>query len=83
MESSYDSYRLIYELAKEGNQNSISDAGVACLCTYTAIYGAYLNVRINLKDLSDDKVILERANEILKKSSNEKDKILKFIEGVI
>jgi len=83
MNRSYDSYRLIYELARKGNQNSISDAGVACLCVYTAIYGAYLNVKINLKDISDDQGILEKANEIVKKSSAEKDKILNFIEKVI
>ncbi len=83
MNRSYDSYRLIYELARKGNQNSISDAGVACLCVYTAIYGAYLNVKINLKEISDDQGILEKANEIVKKSSAEKDKILNFIEKVI
>ena len=61
MNRSYDCYELIFELAKNGNQNSISDAGVACLCIHAAIYGAYLNVKINLKDISNDQGILKKA----------------------
>jgi len=83
MEKSFESYPLIYKLAKEGNQNSISDTGVACLCVYTAIYGAFLNVKINLKELSNDQGILKKAKQILEKSSTEKEKILKYIESVI
>ena len=83
MEKSFESYPLIYKLAKEGNKNSISDTGVACLCVYTAIYGAFLNVKINLKELSNDKGILKKAKEILEKSSTEKEKIINYIESVI
>ncbi len=83
MNRSYDSYKLIFELAKNGNQNSISDAGVACLCIHAAIYGAYLNVKINLKDISNDQGILKKADQIIKKSSFERDKIISFIEKVI
>ena len=83
MEKSYECYDLILKLAKEGNQNSISDARVACLCVYTAIYGAYLNVKINLKDLPNDKSIIERANDILVKSSTKKRNILNYIQGII
>ena len=83
MEKSYECYDLILKLAKEGNQNSISDAGVACLCVYTAIYGAYLNVKINLKDLPNDKSIIERASDILVKSSTKKRNILNYIQGII
>ena len=83
MEKSYECYDLILKLAKEGNQNSISDAGVACLCGYTARDGAYLNVKINLKDLPNDKSIIERANDILVKSSTKKRNILNYIQGII
>ena len=31
-------------MAKKGNPNSISDAGVSALCARAAVYGAYLNV---------------------------------------
>ena len=66
-----------------GNENSISDAGVACLCILAAIFGAYLNVKINLKDISNDQGILKKADRIIKKSSFERDKIISFIEKVI
>ena len=71
------------ETLKEGNQNSISDSGVACLCIYACIYGAYLNVRINLKDIENDNGIMNEAKEILSKSEIEKEKILNFIQQKI
>jgi glutamate formiminotransferase / formiminotetrahydrofolate cyclodeaminase len=39
--------------ARDGNKNSVSDAGVAALCLRTAAHGAYLNVMINMAGLSD------------------------------
>jgi formiminotetrahydrofolate cyclodeaminase len=45
-----------------GNPASISDTGVGALCCLTAIEGAYMNVRINTKDL-DDKEFADRLNQ--------------------
>lgn len=83
MKKAYECYKHIYSLAKEGNQNSISDSGVACLCVHTAIYGAYLNVKINLKDISGDNKIEKKTAQLIKKSEIEKEKIIKYIEGKI
>jgi len=83
MKKAYECYKYIRRLAKEGNQNSISDSGVACFCVYTSIYGAYLNVKINLKEISNDGGVGEEAEKLLKKSQLEKEKILKYIEGKI
>lgn len=80
MVESYNSYELIEFLAKEGNQNSLSDSGVACLCVHTAIHGAYLNVRINLKDASGGEDIMKKADKILKDSHSKKEKIMKLVE---
>ena len=80
MVESYNSYELIEFLAKEGNQNSLSDSGVACLCVHTAIRGAYLNVRINLKDASGGEDIMKKADKILKDSHSKKEKIMKLVE---
>jgi len=80
MVESYKSYELIEFLAKEGNQNSLSDSGVACLCVHTAIHGAYLNVRINLKDASGGQDIMKKADKILKDSHSKKEKIMKLVE---
>ena len=80
MIEAYNSYEIIEFLANEGNQNSLSDSGVACLCVHTAIYGAYLNVRINLKDVSDGEDIMRKADKILKDSHLKKEKIMKLVE---
>jgi glutamate formiminotransferase/formiminotetrahydrofolate cyclodeaminase len=39
--------------ARDGNRNSLSDAGVAALAARTAAEGAYYNVRINLPGIKD------------------------------
>ena len=80
MIESYTSYNIIEFLANEGNQNSLSDSGVACLCVHTAIHGAYLNVRINLKDVSGGDDIMKKADKILKDSHLKKEKIMKLVE---
>jgi len=80
MIESYNSYHIIEFLAKDGNQNSLSDSGVACLCVHAAIHGAYLNVRINLKDTSGGDDIMKKANKILNDSFLKKEKIMKLVE---
>ena len=80
MLESYNSYEIIEFLAKDGNQNSLSDSGVACLCVQTAIHGAYLNVRINLKDTTGGEDIMKKADKILKDSHSKKEKIMKLVE---
>ena len=80
MLESYKSFKIIEFLAKEGNQNSLSDSGVACLCVHTAIHGAYLNVRINLKDATGGEDIMKKADKILKDSNSKKEKIMKLVE---
>ena len=83
MKESFLIYSHIKNLLDNGNQNSISDSGVACLCVYACIHGAYLNVRINLKEIEMDQGIMKEAIEILKKSKIEKEKILRLIDQKI
>lgn len=47
---------LLARLAEIGNQNAITDVGVAAMCAQTAVLGACLNVRINLSSISDEAV---------------------------
>ena len=49
--------------AKKGNENSISDAGVAALALRAAATGAALNVFINLPGLSDKKYAAKTRRE--------------------
>jgi formiminotetrahydrofolate cyclodeaminase len=46
-------------IAQKGNRNSRSDAGVAALMLHGGCEGAYLNVKINLESLHDEKFIRE------------------------
>ena len=59
---------------KIGNENSISDAGVAAELSAAAINGAYMNVLINLKDIDSKKYkekIKKKAKKIIEKSEKE------------
>lgn len=53
MQKSAEALKLIAAVADKGNQNSLSDGGVAALCVKTAVCGAHLNVMINLPGLAD------------------------------
>jgi glutamate formiminotransferase/formiminotetrahydrofolate cyclodeaminase len=54
MEVALESMTTIQAMARDGNPASASDAGVGALCARSAVIGAELNVRINVKDLTDE-----------------------------
>ncbi|HEY4154467.1 MAG TPA: glutamate formimidoyltransferase [Puia sp.] len=64
MERALESMQLIKTMAREGNPNSVSDAGVGALCARSAVLGAYLNVRINAAGSEPD----EKISGILSKA---------------
>lgn len=67
MESCFDALKICEEMARDGNKSSVSDAGVGALIAKAGLDGAFLNVRINLKDLEDKKFeneVLTKANSI-------------------
>jgi glutamate formiminotransferase/formiminotetrahydrofolate cyclodeaminase len=45
---------LCRSVALKGNENSISDAGVAVMLTHSAAQSACLNILINLSTISDE-----------------------------
>jgi glutamate formiminotransferase/formiminotetrahydrofolate cyclodeaminase len=53
METALASMAVIKAMAEIGQENSVSDAGVGALCARAAVMGAFLNVRINAKQLTD------------------------------
>ena len=86
MQTAYSSLEVIQAMAESGNPNSLSDAGVGALCARTAVYGAYLNVRINAGSLSDKEFagrILANAAEILQKTKQKEAEILGRVEARI
>jgi glutamate formiminotransferase/formiminotetrahydrofolate cyclodeaminase len=86
MQLSHDSLSVIKAMAEIGNPNSASDAGVGALCAGTAVYGAYLNVRINASGL-DDKTYAEEkvksGKELLDKTITLEKEILQIVESKI
>jgi glutamate formiminotransferase/formiminotetrahydrofolate cyclodeaminase len=53
MKIAREGLNVAQEMVEKGNPNSVSDAGVGANALLCGIYGAYLNVLINLKDLTD------------------------------
>lgn len=84
MKLALDSMATIKSMAEIGNPNSVTDAGVGALCARTAVYGAYLNVKINVGDLKDEAYvtqILAEADGILKAAIETEKEILAIVEG--
>lgn len=77
------SFKPIQEMIKHGNPNSITDAGVGALCARTAVYGAYLNVKVNisgLKDKSYSDSVMREAETILKEALNLEAEVLEQVQ---
>lgn len=86
MRLSCESMAIIEAMAKIGNPNSISDAGVGALCARSAVIGAYLNVRINAKGLFDKKFarsILQKGKTIEEKAKKMESNILAVVRRKI
>lgn len=86
METAYNSMEVMMAMAKEGLQNSLSDAGVGALCARTAVLGAYFNVRINAKDIKDRDFadnILSKAATIYEKTCALENEMIQLIDRKI
>ena len=86
METALDSLSVMKKMVEIGNQNSLSDAAVGALCAKTAIAGAFLNVRINAKDLNDKnfaKEIIKRAKNIFDEATHIESEIIKIVNEMI
>ncbi len=73
MQKAYEAKDLLQAMLDMGNKPSITDAGVGALCCLTAIEGAYMNVRVNTKDLNDKEFAqqLNTASSALYKQAKE------------
>jgi glutamate formiminotransferase len=86
MKAAFKAFDLVEAMAKDGNPNSVSDAGVGALCIRTAVFGAHLNVRINAAGIKDKKVadvILAEAQRIAKETEIREKEILVVVNKVI
>lgn len=86
MQLTLESMDVLETMAKIGNPNSVSDAGVGALAARSAVLGAYLNVKINARDL-DDRVfaesILKQAKEIETLAIDKEIRILEVVKAKI
>lgn len=70
---------FIKTISEKGNQNSLSDAGVALALIQTAAQGAFLNVLINCKSLNGN----QEAEQMLKEANITMETIKKEVESII
>lgn len=86
MEAAFEVFELVRLMAKEGNPNSVSDAGVGALMARAAVHGAYLNVKINASGLKDrataDKLLADAA-EIAKKADDAERDVIQICNDVM
>ena len=75
---------ISYDVAVNGNPNSITDVGVGAQMAYSGVLGGIYNVLINLKDIDDKEFCVEMRSkcEILKKDSlTNLDRVLNYVES--
>lgn len=86
MKEAYKTFDLVEAMAREGNPNSVSDAGVGALAAEAAVAGAALNVRINAAGLKDreaaDKLTAE-AFEIAEKATLRRKTVIDIVDSKI
>jgi methenyltetrahydrofolate cyclohydrolase len=59
-----EAIELVKIIVEKGNQNSISDAGVAALMLHAGCEGAALNVKINLGSIDDANFVDQTKNKL-------------------
>ncbi len=86
MHASMQVFVLCRAMAKEGNPNSVSDAGVGALAARAAVLGAGLNVKINaaaLNDRSKAERLVAEANDMIKRAEANEREIIGIVESKI
>ncbi len=84
MKKALEVLKMTEVVANKGNENSITDAGVAGLMGMAAIEGAGYNVKINLTSISDKDFVNKlktEANEITKEGQQVAERIKKRVES--
>lgn len=77
---------LAEAVARKGNRNSVSDAGVAGLTAQAAGEGAYYNVRINLPGIKDERFktrTAKRAEALRRKLERSSLALKKYMENTL
>lgn len=86
MRLAHESFVPLAAMIEKGNQNSITDAGVGVLCARTAVYAAYLNVKVNLGGLKDEvykNAALAEAEILLAKALAQEKVLLEKVNAAL
>jgi glutamate formiminotransferase / formiminotetrahydrofolate cyclodeaminase len=86
MKVAYKTFEILSLMVVEGNQNSITDAGVGALCADTAIQGAGFNVLINVGGITDSDFVQDMKTQVAEIRSNstaKKAEVVAIIEAKI
>ncbi len=84
METAVKAYRLLADMAANGNPASISDVGVGLLVVRACIEGAAMNVRINLSGLKDEALrssMNAKVREVRAQSNEQFEKSTQIVES--
>lgn len=82
LEKTKEAAELALIVVEKGNQNSLSDAGVAGLTTAAAAEGALYNVMINLEGIDDEEFNQETAKKAIE-INNQVQKIVTKIKTIL
>ncbi len=86
MKTSFETFDLLEDMAEKGNPASVSDVGVGALAARSAVFGAWLNVKINAAGLKDREAatrLLDEAEAIANAAAERETKILAKVNEVI
>ncbi|MBD3288026.1 hypothetical protein GF337_04415, partial [candidate division KSB1 bacterium] len=64
MKKSLEVLKIAEVLPEKGNVNAVSDAGVSALMAMTAVEGAGLNVKINLRSIEDSDFVANMTSAV-------------------
>jgi len=84
MEVACAGFELARDMVRDGNPNSISDAGVGALALHAAVHGAWLNVQINAADLKDDQEVqslLGKGQTLITGADKSREEILLLVKS--
>ena len=86
MQISLKTFEIIAAMAKDGNPNSVTDAGVGALCARAAVHGAFLNVKINTGGLNDTAFVadvLAQAEKMITQADTLEKEIMAIVHSKI
>lgn len=84
METAMEGFGLLRKIVETGIPNSVPDAAAGAIVLGACIRGAFLNIRINVRDLDDKEFTGEltvKGNEIVLKANAAEAAIIKIVES--